>query len=141
VIVMMGYAVSSLTASAQTPNSLRHTLVDALVWDADVKIDLAEYSPQVRAELDTHIQRSERYRSERQQPATSDERKMVYFAQVRYERRLAAVSDAWNASALAAAYVASLQPCYEWEGYHDCPEREAIFAVQYQAAHGAPGGR
>ena len=54
---------------------------------------------------------------------------MVHEAQVRYERRLAATSSDQNAPALAAAYVDSLRPCYEWEGFHDCPEREASFAV------------
>ena len=24
-----------------------------------------------------------------------------------------------------------MTPCYEWEGFHDCPEREAKFAEQY----------
>ena len=32
-----------------------------------------------------------------------------------------------------------LQPCYEWEGFHDCPEREAQFAAEYDASH--PRGR
>jgi len=34
-----------------------------------------------------------------------------------------------------AAYVDSLRPCYEWEGYHDCPERDALFAEKYQQDH------
>src|SRR5204862_1196683 len=38
---------------------------------------------------------------------------------------------------LAVTYVTDLAPCYEWEGYHDCPEREASFAASYQAAHPA----
>jgi hypothetical protein len=33
------------------------------------------------------------------------------------------------------AYVTDLRPCYEWEGGSDCPEREAVFAAGYQAAH------
>jgi len=27
--------------------------------------------------------------------------------------------------------VDALRPCYEWEGFHDCPEREALFAEQH----------
>lgn len=60
---------------------------------------------------------------------------MVQFAQVNYERRLVAVTNDPRAPALAAEYVDSLRPCYEWEGFHDCPEREAEFADEYQAAH------
>jgi hypothetical protein len=36
---------------------------------------------------------------------------------------------------LAVAYVKRLRPCYEWEGYSGCPEREALFADEYQTAH------
>jgi hypothetical protein len=60
---------------------------------------------------------------------------MVYTVQVRYEAKLAAVADSPRAPDLALAYVERLRPCYEWEGYHDCPEREAIFARDYQATH------
>src|SRR5207249_1358642 len=49
--------------------------------------------------------------------------------------RLAALSDDPAAPALAADYVTALHPCYEWEGYHDCPEREARFATEYLASH------
>src|SRR5262249_49445037 len=60
---------------------------------------------------------------------------MVYTAQINYERKLAAVSDDPGAPDMARAYVASLRPCYEWEGFHDCPEREARFADDYSATH------
>ena len=60
--------------------------------------------------------------------------KMVHAAQVAYERRLVAVTSDRAAAARAVAYVTALRPCYEWEGYHDCPEREAIFADDYLAA-------
>jgi hypothetical protein len=60
---------------------------------------------------------------------------MVYESQVGYERRLVAVSSNGTAAKLASEYVDRLKPCYEWEGYHDCPEREARFADEYQAAN------
>ena len=60
---------------------------------------------------------------------------MFYDARVRYERRLAAVSDHRQAPTLAAAYVDQLRPCYEWEGLHDRPGREAVFATEYLTAH------
>jgi hypothetical protein len=63
---------------------------------------------------------------------------MLYSSVVRYEGKLVAVSGDPRAPALAAAYVDSLRPCYEWEGYHECPEQEAKFAAEYQTAH--PGG-
>src|SRR5262249_39562596 len=44
-------------------------------------------------------------------------------------------SDDPLASELAADYVKAVRSCYEWEGFHDCPEREAQFADDYQAAH------
>jgi hypothetical protein len=31
--------------------------------------------------------------------------------------------------------VDALRPCYEWEGFHDCPEREALFAERYLLDH------
>jgi hypothetical protein len=46
---------------------------------------------------------------------------------------VAVAADA-NAQALAFEYVDRLRPCYEGEGYHDCPEREAVFAAKFSAA-------
>ncbi len=63
---------------------------------------------------------------------------MGYDAQVRYEGRLVAASTSPGADALALEYVTEMQPCYEWEGGSDCPEREATFAARYLRSH--PGG-
>jgi hypothetical protein len=60
---------------------------------------------------------------------------MVHEARVRYERRLVSVTDSPKAADLARAYVDALRPCYEWEGFHDCPEREAVFATEYRRTH------
>jgi hypothetical protein len=68
----------------------------------------------------------------------SGETKMVYSAQLSYESRLVAHSDDPRSSDLAQSYVTKLRPCYEWEGFHDCPEREAEFADKYQTDN--PGG-
>lgn len=136
VIAAVWLIVSSFVSPAQTskfgPNDV---LVDVLVWGADARIDASSYSPDVKAALDKHFQRSERYRSKRARPANSSELDMIYAAQVRYEGRLVANSDDARVQALAVEYVDRLRPCYEWEGYHDCPEREAVFAREYQAAH------
>jgi hypothetical protein len=60
---------------------------------------------------------------------------MLQAVMVRYERLLVAVTADRNAPALAVEYVNELRPCYEWEGYHDCPEHEALFAMEYLAAN------
>jgi len=132
-------AIASVVSSAQAPNaSARDALVDVVVWGTYMKIDPSAYSPALKIEVERHLSRSEAYRSQRPQPENSPELGMVYSAQVRYERRLVAVSEDPRAQALAVGYVDSLRPCYEWEGFHDCPEREATFAEEYQATH--PGG-
>jgi len=121
--------------SSATPS---YSVLDLLVWGADLVIDASPYAPDVKAEIERHVQRWKTYQSPRRRPANSPELDMVYFAHVRYERRLIAISDDPRAQSLAGAYVDSLRPCYEWEGFHDCPEREAMFATEYQVAN--PGG-
>lgn len=119
-------------SSAQTP---RGALVDLLVFGPDVtSVDLKAYSPEIREQIDDYVRRYQSYQSTRVRPE-SGVLKMVPAAQVRYERRLAAVSDDPRAAAIAPAYVDRLRPCYEWEGFHDCPEREAQFARDYRAAN------
>ena len=60
---------------------------------------------------------------------------MVYAAREGYERKLVAASTRSGVEQLAQEYVDTLRPCYEWEGFHDCPEREAIFAERYLNDH------
>ena len=77
------------------------------------------------------LRRSRAYESQRREPVRSSELEMLHAAQVRYERLLVSMADDSRVPALAATYVDQLRPCYEWEGYHDCPEREASFAIDY----------
>jgi hypothetical protein len=127
---------SSLVSSGQAPSTSRSdALVDLLVWGLDLRIDGNLYSFAVKTETERYLRRSKAYRSKRRRPANSPELESVYAAQVRYERRLVAVSKAPAAETLAVAYVDGLRPCYEWEGYHDCPEHEARFAEEYQTTH------
>ena len=128
-------ALSAFVSVESLPATAGYTLLDVLVWGADMKIDVSGYPPDVRAQMQQLRQRSETYRSKRSKPTGSSELTMVYEAQVRYERRLIAVSTSPGADPLAVAYVNGLRPCYEWEGSHDCPEREAAFAAKYQASH------
>lgn len=122
-------------AAQPSPVSASDALVDLLVFGANIRIDPAAYPAPVATELRNHLRRFNAYRSKRTGLAKTGEFRMVHDAYVLYERRLAAVSADPKAPGLALAYVSELKPCYEWEGYHDCPEREAAFAGQYQAAH------
>lgn len=112
-----------------------YVLFDLLVWGAEMRVDVSAYPPDVRAQIDQLRRRSETYRSQRSKPTGAPVMTLVYEAQVRYERRLVAASTSPVAGSLAMAYVSELQPCYEWEGFHNCPEREAAFAAKYQASH------
>jgi hypothetical protein len=118
----------------QSVPSASDALLDLLVWGAHMPIDPRAYTGELRAEVERYLNRTTAYRSTTTPPAFA-EGAMVHAAQVSYERRLAAISDDPSASALAVAYVKDLRPCYEWEGFHDCPEREARFADEYLAAH------
>ena len=109
-------------------------LIDMLVWGTDLGIDSSAYPPELKTVVKRHLSLAVKYRPIGEVPTASDMR-MVNVARVRYERRLAAVSDDPQAPNLAREYVAELRPCYEWEGYHECPEREAIFADEYEKAH------
>jgi hypothetical protein len=59
---------------------------------------------------------------------------MVHRAWLAYQHHLAAFGGGAGSNALAREYVEGLRPCYEWEGYHDCPEREAEYAEAYLAS-------
>jgi hypothetical protein len=135
VLATVVFGVSSFGSWAQTAKSPDDALLDVLVWGVHQSIDLKAYPPQVGAELEKVVQQSQTYRSQRREPLNSPELKMVHAALVRYERMLVAVAADANAQAIAFEYVDRLRPCYEWEGYHDCPEREAVFAAKYSAAN------
>src|SRR6185503_13489065 len=89
-------------------------LVSLLVWDADRAFDSSALPHDVRDELTRLQERARAYRSPRPRAADSD-------------------------GTLAMVYEAQVRPCYEWEGYHDCPEREATFAERYQREHPGDG--
>ena len=135
-IAVTGFvALSAFVSVEGLPATAGYSLLDILVWGADMKVDVSGYPPVVRAQIEQLRQRSETYRSKRGKLTGPSELTMVYETQVRYERRLIAVSTSPGADPLAVAYVNDLRPCYEWEGFHDCPEREAAFAAKYQASH------
>jgi hypothetical protein len=103
-------AGSRVSAAAATG---KYSVIDLLVWGADLPIDESGYPPEVKDAIAQHRRRWSTYRSRRLRPAQSSELEMVYLAQVRYERRLVAVAKDGRAAPLARDYVGRLQPCYE----------------------------
>jgi hypothetical protein len=116
-----------------TAQPKRDALVDVLVWgapgDAPAGLDSA-----LASAVADYRRRSEAYQPA-ELPPSNPEMEMVYNARVSYERRLFAIGTGANLTSLARQYVADLWPCYEWEGSHECPEREALFADSYQHDH------
>jgi hypothetical protein len=110
-------------------------VLDAIVFDADPPADVAQFPPDVREDLERYLQRLRAYRPRRRPPQPGSEMTMVYAAREGYERKLVAASTTPSVEQLAQEYADALRPCYEWEGSHDCPEREAIFAERYLADH------
>jgi hypothetical protein len=132
--LLLSFVIAAVVSAHALQSAPRNGLVELLVWDATSPIDVTALAEDVRDQVGTLQQRARAYRSSR---VRSDEGAMVmvYETQVRYERRLFAVIDVPDAAARAAKYVDDLRPCYEWEGYHDCPEREAQFATDYRRDH------
>src|SRR5437763_11634579 len=92
-----------------------YSLIDVLVWSADMPIDTGRYGPPLRKDIDQLRSRSDRYRSRRPAPlAGQPELKMVYDTQVAYERLLVQSATSRMPDALAVAYVTAMEPCYEW---------------------------
>jgi hypothetical protein len=109
-------------------------LLDALVFGPHGQTDVSVYAGELRREFETWLRRFDAYRTPRP-PVGGGLEDMVDGARTRYERRLVASSSTPDAIELAVGYVEELRPCYEWEGFHDCPEREALFADAYLERH------
>ena len=95
---------------------------------------LAERDPDVSARLRSVENRCAAFAQREPKPRADSLDGMVATARWGYEQHLFAIA-AGDAEAEAARYVAVLRPCYEWEGFHDCPEREAVFADRYLSEH------
>ena len=115
-------------ASRQNP---QRAVLDVVVFYPDPPRDLDRYPLQVRQELRRFLERARAYRPRPRPARLGSERRMVYAAREGYEGKLVASVDVADAPRLAQQYVDALRPCYEWEGFHDCPEHEAIFAEQH----------
>lgn len=133
VSVLVGTASWMSCSSGVLPDQGRSSILDLLVWGAHLNVDLSHYPADVRTDAEAVIARSKAYQSRRALPTGSDGLlKMVHHARVTYERRLVAITRAPEAEAAAFTYVTDLAPCYEWEGFSDCPAREASFASDYR---------
>ena len=126
--------IAAVPSRAQAPAAkTSHKLLDEVVFYATVP-DTNQYDAGMRAELRQFRQRVRSYRP-RPRPARLDgEMRMVYAAREGYEGKLVATGGA-GTERLAQQHVDALRPCYEWEGFHDCPEREAKFAEEYVASN------
>jgi hypothetical protein len=114
--------------------------LDVVVFYADPPRDLDRYPLQVRQELRRFVERARAYRPRRRPGRLGSEMRMVYNVREGYEGKLVASAAVAGAAVpgtarLAQQYVDALRPCYEWEGFHDCPEREALFAEAYLRDH------
>lgn len=106
-------------------------VLDVVVFYAGAPRDADRYPLPVRQALQRFIERARAYRPRVRPARLGSEMRMVYAAREGYEAKLAAAANVAGAPRLAQQYVDALRPCYEWEGFHDCPEREALFAEQH----------
>jgi len=132
VVALFALLLIATTADAQAPP--RYRLFDVVIWYA-TRVDSAQYEPAVRQELAQFTQRVKSYRPRPRPAGLGGEMKMVYAAREGYETKLVASAATSGVETLAQRYVDELRPCYEWESFHDCPEREAEFAEQHLAAN------
>jgi len=118
------------------PTNANDALVDLLVWHPYVRINPEAYSPGLKAEIEVHLSRAMRYVTKRLTSSKGEERLMTA-AEVNYARLLVATSDgSVDSTAMAAEnYASALEPCADWKGLHNCPEKQAAFAVDYQRSH------
>ena len=106
-------------------------VLDVVVFYADAPRDLDRYPMPVQQELQRFLERARTYRPRPRPVRLGSEMRMVYAAREAYEGKLVAAAAVAGATGLAQQYVDALRPCYEWEGFHDCPEREALFAEEH----------
>jgi hypothetical protein len=135
-LVSLCVAATMIPRLAQTAGAERDVL-DVIVFYANPPSDIGRYPSDVREELKRYLQRVRDYRPRARPSRLGSELRMMYAAREGYEGKLVAAAATPGVERLAQEYVDDLRPCYEWESFHDCPEREAIFAEQYLLAHPA----
>lgn len=132
-LVLLCVATMVIPCRAQAAQAERDVL-DVIVFYGNPPLEDGHYPSAVREELRRYLKRVRDYRPRPRPPHLASEMRMVYAAREGYEGKLVAAAATSGVERLAQAYVDNLRPCYEWEGFHDCPEREAIFAERYLLA-------
>ena len=132
VLVMCAWLANSPDPTTETfPQDTQRGVLDVVVFYADGPRDVDRYPLRVRQELQQFLERARAYRPRSRPVRLGSLMRMVYAAREDYEAKLVAAAAVAGAPRLAQQYVDALRPCYEWEGFHDCPEREALFAEQH----------
>ncbi len=129
------YAATAGNLDLEQAGRANRSVLDAIVFYADPPSEVAQFPRDFREDLQRYYQRLGAYRPRPRPPQLGSEMTMVYAAREGYEGKLVAASTRSGVEQLAQEYVDTLRPCYEWEGFHDCPEREAIFAQRYLIDH------
>src|SRR5262245_54486333 len=94
----------------------------------------AERDSAVSARLRSVEERCGAFERHKPEPRADDLKGMVASARGAYGQGRFAIAGG-DAESEAARYVEALRPCSEWEGFYDCPEREAVFADRYLKEH------
>jgi len=139
-MVAAALVISSSAVAAQPRKSAEDLLLDALVYGATAEeirdIEAQRYPQDLRPRIENYKVRFAQFQSRLPRPRTrSAELEMVWLARVNYERKLFSIARGAGAAEEAASFVMALEPCYEWEGDHGCPEKEAVFARTYLREH------
>jgi hypothetical protein len=135
-LVLLCVSATAIPCLTQTAQPARGVL-DVIVFYATPPSDAGRYGSDVRDELRRYVKRLRDYRPRPRPPRVGSEMAMVYAAREGYEGKLVAAAGISGAERLAREYVDELRPCYEWEGFPDCPEHEALFAERYLLTHPA----
>ena len=134
VVLLIGAWLAGSPEFTTTGTFRQHTqrgVLDVVVFYADGPRDVDRYPLQVRQELQRFLARARAYRPRSRPRRLTSEMRIVYAAREGYEAKLVAAAAGAGAPRVAQQYVDALRPCYESEGFHDCPEREALFAEQH----------
>jgi hypothetical protein len=102
-------------------------LLDALVFGIPGRMNVSVYPGALREEFTNFLLRADSYRSTRP-PLGGFDLQMVDRAWVRFETIFFAAARADVTTGQVVTLIEALKPCYETEGFHECPVKDAMFA-------------
>jgi hypothetical protein len=123
-------------ALAQRQNA-DDALLDALVFAQLDQLSTAAYPAGIAQELGPILNRYSRLSPARGPSSPERPEDNLRVARERWRHTLTAISTDAAAASQAQRYVESWRLCYEWEGFHDCPETDARVADAYREAQPA----